>query len=556
MTLDYRVGILGSYSEPKVPWTSSTLLQLKEMGFNCMQLNIAWGPRPADEPLNMEDVIELPPEQAARLPQPVALHSNQEPKRVAERKAQLVERIALCRQVGMRSIFHFGAPYNSFYGYQGKPLPNCILDGVTTPRQIALMEAFAEAYPGVDDLLIYTFDQDAWLCDEFGPCPNCRGIPLHQRAAGFINTLAQAWHRINPEGRIWWEPWELSAGQVYKSIELLDPRTTGLSIHSNVAEVMAALPVDRWYKNTAHLAAERGIPVIGEHWLGAGSEELEFFFHLQHPLVTWRALQAMTAVRGIVGIKEYYGLMPHREDPNLRATALFIAHPELSEEEALAHLAEPYGDQAGEMVRYWKLSSSAIEYIPWDISWFMRDIQRSNVSHAMTAAFTRGQQCRTPSWESTRRAIFMKTDSEQPDPYLLEDIQLRCEMAAQYLFKALQAGKSFVANVRADWRPVLYAALAEQDGMRRRLLAYVYHLRETNLVTIMRAYRSEGADVPATVLGELRELLTADQYNQAQDEPIGAALALLDKDLDAFLSACYQLGPDTLSRGHFSLTSR
>ncbi|MCE5258056.1 MAG: hypothetical protein LLG44_03235 [Chloroflexi bacterium] len=556
MMLEYRVGILGSNSEPQVPWTLDTLLQLKDMGFNTMQLNIAWGPRPADEPLNMEDVVSLPPDQAASLPQPLALRSNQSPTRVAERKTQLKERIALCQQAGMRSIFHFGAPYNSFYGYQGKALPNCLLDGVTTPRQIALMEAFAKEYPGVDDLLIYTFDQDAWLCDEFGPCERCRGIPLHQRAADFINTLAQAWRRVSPQGRIWWEPWELSAGQVYKSIELLDPCTTGLSIHSNIAEVMAALPADRWYKNTAHLAAERGIPVIGEHWLGAGSEELEFYFHLQHPLVTWRALQAMTAIHGIVGIKEYYGLMPHREDPNLRATSLFIQHPEYTEEQALASLAEPYGGLADEMVRYWRLSSSAMEFIPWDISWFMRDMQRSNVSHAMTAAFTRGQQCRTPSWESTRRAIFMKTDSAQPDPYLLEDIQLRCAMAAQYLFQALQAGKSFVARVRADWRPVLYAALAEQDGMRRRLLAYAYHLRETNLATIMRVHRAEGAQVPAMIAAELRETLKADQYNQAQDEPIDEALALLDSDLDTFLATYYQIGPDTLSRGHFSLTSR
>lgn len=556
MTLEYRVGILGSNAEPRVPWTLATLELLKALGFNTMQLNIAWGPRPADEPLNMEDVIALPDDLAAQLPQTVPLRSIQTPERVAERQTQLRERIALCKQAGMRTIFHFGAPYNSYYGYQGKPLPNCVLDGVTTPRQVALLEVFAKAYPGVDDLLVYTFDQDAWLCDEFGPCERCRGIPLHQRAAGFINTLAQAWHKFNPQGRLWWEPWELSAGQVYKSIELLDPKTTGLSIHSNVAEVMAALPVDRWYKNTAHLAAERGIPVIGEHWLGAGSEELEFFYHLQHPLVTWRALQAMAAVQGIVGIKEYYGLMPKREDPNLRATALFFANPQLTEDEMLTRLAEPYGEMAGEMVRYWRLSSRAVELIPWDISWFMRDIQRSNVSHAMTAAFTRGQQCRTPSWESTRRAIFMKTDSEQPDPYLLEDIQLRCEVAAQYLIKALQAGKSFAPHVRSDWRPVLYAALAEQDGMRRRLLAYVYHLRETNLAVIMRAYLGEGREIPPMLLAELRALLKADQYNQAQSEPIGAALTLLDADPAAFLDTYYQVVPDTLSRGYFSLTSR
>ena len=556
MTLAYRVGILGSNADPLVPWTLETLLGLREQGFNTMQLNIAWGPRPADEPLNIEDVIALPPEQASRWPQHIPLHSDQTPSRVAQRQAELKQRIALCQQAGMRTIFHFGAPYNSFYGYAGKPLPNCLLDGITVPRQVALLEAFAAAYPGVDDILVYTFDQDAWLCDEFGPCEHCRGIPLHQRAASFINTLGEAWRRLSPGGRIWWEPWELSAGQVYKSIELLNPQVTGLSIHSNVAEVMAALPVDRWYKNTAHMACECSIPVIGETWLGAGSEELEFYHHLQHPLVTWRALRAMVAVKGIVGVKEYYGLMPQREDPNLRMTGLFLLHPELSEEEALQRLAESYGELAKEMIRYWRLASTAIEFIPWDVSWFIRDIQRSDPSHAMSAAFIRGQQCRTPSWESTRRAIFMKTDSSEPDPFLLEDIQLRCELACKYLAQALELGTAIAPQVRADWRPVFYAALAEQNGMRRHLLAFMYHLRETNLATIMRAYRSENQVIPSHLLVELNDLLRADQINQAQQEPIASALELLEVNTDQFLATYYQLGPDTLSRGHYSITSR
>ncbi|NLV74866.1 MAG: hypothetical protein GXY52_09330 [Chloroflexi bacterium] len=556
MTLKYRVAIVGSPSEPHMPWTPEVLEKLKALGFNATQLNIGWGWRPADEPLNMEDVVELSPEDAAAWPAPVPPKSNQDPARVAERHAQLKERIKMCQDAGLRSIFHFGAPYNSYYGYAGKPLPNCTLDGLTIPRQIALIKAFAKEYPGVDDLFVYTFDQDAWLCDEFGNCANCRGVPLHQRAADFVNQIAAAWHAINPQGRLWWEPWELSAGQVYKAIELLDPNTVGLSIHSNVAEVMAALPVDRWFKNTAFLASERGIPVLGEHWLGAGSEELEFFFHLQYPLVTWRALQAMAAVKGIRGIKEYYGLMPNREDPNLRATGLFFNNPELSEEAMLEELAKPYGAMADEMIRYWRLSSTAIEMIPWDISWFMREIQRSNPAHTLDAAFTRGQQVRTPSWESTRRAIFMKTDSEQPDPYLLEDIQLRCELAAGYVLQALTIGKRIAPDIREDWRPVFYAALAEQDGVRRRLLAYVYHLRQTNLADIMRKYRAEGQEVPSVLTDELVALLRADQVNRADDEPIATALELLGRDIDAFLAKYYQVVPDNISLGYFTLTSR
>ena len=45
--------------------------QVKELGFNAIQLNLAWGVRPDDEPLNLEDVVELDPATAEELPQPV-----------------------------------------------------------------------------------------------------------------------------------------------------------------------------------------------------------------------------------------------------------------------------------------------------------------------------------------------------------------------------------------------------------------------------------------------------------------------------------------------------
>ena len=76
------------------------------------------------------------------------------------------------------------------------------------------------------------------------------------------------------------------------------------------------------------------------------------------------------------------------------------------------------------MQAFWRLTSEAMELFPWDTSWFIREIGKCDPSHTMNAAFIRGQQCHTPSWESTRSAIFMKTDSRQPDPWMLEDVQI------------------------------------------------------------------------------------------------------------------------------------
>src|ERR1022692_4772676 len=92
-------------------------------GFNTIQLNLAWGWRPHDEPLNIEDVIDLPADLQEKLPQVVPLRSDQSPARRAQRRVDLHRRIQLCRAAGLRSIFHFGAPYNAHERYGDAP-PN------------------------------------------------------------------------------------------------------------------------------------------------------------------------------------------------------------------------------------------------------------------------------------------------------------------------------------------------------------------------------------------------------------------------------------------------
>ena len=250
----------------------------------------------------------------------------------------------------------------------------------------------------MDDILVYTYDQDAWLCGEFGPCPRCLGVPLHDRLAPFLNRLAANWHSHSRRGRLWWEPWELSAGQALACVERVNPEGFGLSLHGNIAEVMGTLPVDRWLKNTATIARQRGIPVIVEYWLGGPAEEIETFYYLSHPLVTLRGLQAIASVPGVVGVKEYFGLNPAREDPNLRMTSLFFKNPDILEDEALRRLAGPYGKVAGPMLEFWRLTSEGMEMFPFDTSWFIREVGRSRTDHSLSAAMLRGQQCHTPAW--------------------------------------------------------------------------------------------------------------------------------------------------------------
>lgn len=575
----YRIGHLGlpSSLEPwkwieEVQWSTENVARLKALGFNMIQLNVAWGSRPGDEPLNLEDVVALTPEQAARYPQPVPLRSSTDAGRQEQRRADLRHRIALCRTAGLRTLFHFGAPYNAHARYGDNP-PNCISDPDVAERYALLIRALAAEFPGIDDLHLYTYDQDAWLCSEFGDCSRCAGVPLPDRLVPFLNRLASEWHAANPSGRLWWEPWELSAGQSLACIERVNPEGFGLAMHVNAGECMATIVADRWFRNMASVAAARGIPVVGEYFLGAASEETEPLSGLAHPLAILRGLKTLASVPGLAGVKEYYGLAPQKEDPNLRMTALFFEDASIAEEDALARLAEPYGVTAGDIQRFWHLTSEGMELFPWEVSWFIRQVGRSAVDHSLAAAFLHGQQCSTPSWEATRHAVFMKVDDRQPHPWMLEDVQVRCELAAARWREAEHLGGHIAGAVPPALRDAFAANLRDLAALRRRAMAYAYHIRETNLATVLRRHsnaRDTGATAMARVSSELLDVLRADRENWREE--VGArtglpgtsdtwpemdeAIELLQQDPGAFLDRFLLETPILLSKGMFSLTSR
>jgi len=555
--LAYKVGLLGCPSRTDVAWNKKNLSILKKLGFNALQLNIAWAARPADEPLNLEDVVKIPLEKKKIFAQPMKLLSKQTKKDIDRRRRDLKKRIKICKENGFKTIFHFGAPYNAHQLWTDAPMINCILDETVVNRYEGLIEEFFKQFPGVDDLLLWTYDQDAGICNEFGVCAACRGIPLHERLVPFVNKIAATWKRLNPAGRVWWEPWELSHGQALRCVEGLDPKTIGLAMHSNIAEVMITNPVDLWLKSTAELAKKRGIPLIVETFLGGPSEEVEPFNNLSHPLATLLSLQTINSISHISGIKEYFGLVPGKEDPNLRMSGIFFKNPSISEAKALKLLALPYKKASGDIITFWRLTSLAMELFPWNASWWLRIIGKCEIKHAMTAAFIRGQQAHTPSWESSRRAVYIKTDSTQPDPWLLEDVQLRCEMAAEKMAEALKLGRMFKANIPGELRPVFLKNLAELDGFRRRALSYAYHIRETNLVFIMRYLRNKKKPIPEKIKKELLEILKKDMANQQSTIACKPAIKLLNLSVDKFLAKYFKIGKkDLKSKGPYTVTSR
>ncbi len=540
--VDYKIGILGAPSFPNVEWNDQNMQLMKGLGFNAMQLNIAWGYRPADNPLNLEDVLPVPDEFVLPVDVDSTLNTNvgssktfiRSPDKIAARAKELKQRIELCEKHGFRSIFHFGAPFVAYPAIE--PLSQCISDPKTTERYVALIKNFHDEFPGVDDLLLYTYDQNAWLCSENGNCEKCSGVPLDKRVSAFVNILAQTWNSLNKDGRLWWEPWEISAGQTYSIIEQLDPTCVGLSVHSSITEVQIALPADRWFKNILTLAEEKNIPVLGELWMGSATEEVEPYLYLPTPLATLRALRAVNNAGKLKGIKEYYGNIPGREDPNLRMTSIFFNNPEVSDAEALKKVSKPYGSAAEKIAAYWKYSSEAIEMYPWDISWNSREVGRSDPHHLMSEATLKGVSWETPSWQSNRRAAFMRTsETETPHFWMMEDAQLRFEATARKIDTALEYANEARENVPKEYLPEFELSIKELEGFRQRVLSYAYHIRETNLCNIMRKSLEKTGKVNEDNLSELKTILLKDQQNQGGENYIAEALALLDSDLKTFL---------------------
>ena len=52
----YFIGIVGNPSSPDISWSDDELTKIKALGVNMVQLSIAWGGKPANEVLNLEDL--------------------------------------------------------------------------------------------------------------------------------------------------------------------------------------------------------------------------------------------------------------------------------------------------------------------------------------------------------------------------------------------------------------------------------------------------------------------------------------------------------------------
>jgi hypothetical protein len=551
-----RIAILGNPVN-QVPWTDEALQRLEATGFNEIQLNIAWGSRPFDEPLNLIDIVTVPGE--AELAGTV------------QRLEELRHRIALARAHHLRLLFQFGSPYMDHNPYLGSDvrLPQRIDDvtfdswyDIRNPKvrehEFALLREFRRQFPEVEDILIYTYDQDAWQTPEFQFNNFSYGIPIAERLPEYLREL----HKIWTEGRagrvhVWWEPWELSAGEVYAILPKLPRKDFGLIIHANIAEAQLAQPVDVWFRNTARICRDLGLPVVAESFFASATEEIEPL-SIPAPRLVDEEYLAFTHVPGIVGIKEYYGIDTAAPDLDQELLGARVREPNRSTEELLSRITQRFGPAQAEVRAYLALLSDALQTYPWDASWYAREVGRASADHGWSAATVRGASWPTPAWESTRHARFMQTNSSQPHFWMLEDVQLRCKLAADILDEATQLAPHLLSALatpaqRSEFERVQH----DVEVFRRISRSYALHLRETNVAQLLRQDLTAGRPMTVALADEFRQLLEADVLNQSGRGRVLEMRRLYRENPEAFIRRyLIPIEGAPAEKGDFTLTTR
>ena len=509
----YFVGIVGNPSAPDISWSDEELEQIKALGVNMVQLSIAWGGKPANEVLNLEDLD-------------------------AEQRAKFAFRIKQAKKHGLKTIAQIGIPRMINYS----PVqPACILDLAVQKKYQELLTDFMTSFPEVDDVMVYTFDQRAWLCSEFGPCPRCTGVPLDERLPQFLNLLNETMQKCRPNTRLWWKPWELSRGQVVTILGKVKPAGFGLALNPSTSNEVypfndRSFKSDLGVKRFVQLAKEHGIPVLGEfdHTFYKPLYLIEDFF----PRLIFEQMNCWKEMPGIVGVKEYYGFSPSVFSVNAAMLKAWMKSPSASLDKLLNEIAAPYGPQAAPLLQQaWEYTAQSVEAYPWDTTYLIGPIgldRHWDGSHDWDPVHIISTSWDTPIWKANRRGNFMLTDEPKAHPWLFEDAGLRLEDAAALGFKAvgfydqaLAAGGPKADDIRTQ-REIVWKT---SRSLRAKSLHYLMTLAAQDARTVQNDEKQF-----SIVTKRLEALLKKDVENQGGNAAVAQKLAELQRDPKAWVS--------------------
>lgn len=493
-------GMVGNPDFPTVEWNDVQLQTLKDMGMNFVQLNIGWSNLPGGEPLNLE-------------------HMTDEKIRIFRYRIRQLEKF------GMKGMPHFGLPRVLMTKHSGNltpyMTPACIQEPGTFESNWAMMQKVMMACPEIDDYMFYTYDQFAWLCSEFGSCPKCGGVPLDERLPQFLNAFKGKMREMNPNVTFWWQPWELSLGQIVEILYKIEPGNFGLMLNTSGTESYFNNLDNYWIRCIGEVAGELGIPIIGEIQTagsGVGGVPLQ---RVSCPSLVKRQIDIVKKLPTFVGIKEHYGYVFDKFSSNMLFLTEYLKDFEADTDSLLKRTALHYGEETVPyLVDAWKLSEVAMDFIPFEFTYAYSNICGFSPKHDFNVPRVQGVHADTPAWESDRRAFFMITHDMEYHPWALENAALKFKQAGLRIGKCCKLMEEALKVCSARIED-LTETICEMKRLERALLGQYYYFKESLVAYDARVAMFQGNQGKfARACDSFSELMKADIINQENDDEI------------------------------------
>lgn len=453
----YKIGMVGNPIIPETEWSDEQMEILKDIGFNMVQMNIAWDNRPNGEVLNIEHVE-------------------------GDAQKELQRRENVLKKHMMRGLPHFGMPRIKALGHEANITPYitpaCISDETVIQEECDKLMSFFQKYPSVKDVMIYTYDQHAWLCSEFGNCPRCAGVPLPERLSAFLERVLGTLYEIDSEIMFWWQPWELSLGQILDTLDKISKPNLGLMLNTSGVESYFHNFENTWIKTIGDKAAEKNIPIIGEIQAtgsGVGTVELQRF---PCPTLVYRQISILNKLPTLRGVKEHFGIAFSKIGVNTLFLKEFFLNPEASLDELLDRTVLYYGKETAQyLIKAWKECEKAMDYLPYSFTYAYSNIACYDAKHDYDFPVVSCIHADTPAWESDRRCGIFLTHDQQYHPWALENAALLFKQSASkfLLVKELYEKAIMVCSARKD---DLEEAMHDVEKMYRANMGQYLHFSE------------------------------------------------------------------------------
>ena len=111
----------------------------------------------------------------------------------------------------------------------------------------------------------------------------------------------------------------------------------------------------------------------------------------------------------------------------------------------------------------------------------------------------------------------MLTEEEKPDPWLLEDVELRFKTASDYFLAAIEAfEKVQAAGLAEPYGTYVTNSLKDARRIEQLCTALRCYCREGNLAEQMRMYVADKEPIPQALIDRFTEIMQIDIANQAK----------------------------------------